>query len=72
MQADDLMASVFPDAAGVPGRHRYLVVDAAQKDKVIQTYVETASAKPAVRAPRFRGGKKNQDPPKATDPPKKQ
>lgn len=55
------------------GRHRYLVVDAAQKDKVIQTYVEMASAKPTVRAPRFRGGKKNQvDPPKATEPAKKQ
>ena len=55
------------------GRHRYLVVDPAQKEKVIQTYVEMASAKPTVRAPRFRGGKKNQvDPPKATEPPKKQ
>ena len=55
------------------GQHRYLVVDPAQKEKVIQTYVEMASAKPVVRAPRFRGGKKNQvDPPKATEPPKKQ
>jgi len=55
------------------GRHRYLVVDPAQKEKVIQTYVEMASAKPAVRAPRFRGGKKNQvDPPKAAEPVKKQ
>jgi len=55
------------------GRHRYLVVDPAGKAKVIQTYVEMASAKPTVRAPRFRGGqKKNADPPKATDPPKKQ
>jgi hypothetical protein len=44
-----------------------LIVDAAQKEKVIQTYVEMASAKPTVRAPRFRGGKKNQ-----VDPPKKQ
>ncbi len=55
------------------GRHRYLVVDPAQKQKVIQTYVEMASAKPTVRAPRFRGGqKKNADPAKAPDPPKKQ
>jgi hypothetical protein len=54
------------------GRHRYLVVDPAQKEKVIQTYVEMASAKPTVRAPRFRGGKKNADPPKAADPAKKQ
>jgi hypothetical protein len=56
------------------GRHRYLVVDAAQKAKVIQTYVEMASAKPTVRAPRFRGGQKKNavEPPKATDPPKKQ
>jgi hypothetical protein len=49
------------------GRHRHLIVDAAQKEQVIQTYVEMASAKPTVRAPRFRGGKKNQ-----VDPPKKQ
>lgn len=56
------------------GRHRYLVVDAAQKEKVIRTYVEMASAKPVPRAPRVRGGqKKNQvDPPKAAEPPKKQ
>jgi hypothetical protein len=54
------------------GRHRYLVVYPAQKQKVIQTYVEMASAKPTVRAPRFRGGqKKNADPTKATDPAKK-
>ncbi|MBZ5618899.1 MAG: nucleoside hydrolase [Acidobacteriia bacterium] len=54
------------------GRHRYLIVDPAQREKVIQTYVEMASAKPTVRAPRFRGGKKNVDPPKAADPVKKQ
>ena len=41
--------------------------------KVIQTYVEMASAKPVPRAPRFRGGQKKQaDPPKVAEPVKKQ
>ena len=40
--------------ASAQGRHRYLIVDAAQKDRVTQTYVELASAKPVVRAPRRR------------------
>jgi hypothetical protein len=31
------------------GRHRYVVVDPEQKEKVIQAYVELASAKPAPR-----------------------
>lgn len=41
----------FTAAAG--GKHRYLIVDPAQKDRVIRTYVELTSAKPVPKAPRF-------------------
>jgi hypothetical protein len=41
------------------GRHRYLIVDPAQKDKVRQIYVEVASARPAPR-PRRRFGQQPQ------------
>jgi hypothetical protein len=37
------------------GRHRYLVVDPAQKTKVIETFTTMASAQPAPRG-RGRGG----------------
>jgi hypothetical protein len=37
--------------ASEKGRHRYLIADPAQKEKVIQTYVEIASAKPVPRRP---------------------
>jgi inosine-uridine nucleoside N-ribohydrolase len=40
-------------AASAGGKHRYLIADPAQKEKVIQTYVELASAKP-VFPQRFR------------------
>ncbi len=36
------------------GKHRYLIVDPAQKSAIQQTYVEIASAKPVPRAPRIR------------------
>jgi hypothetical protein len=36
------------------GKHRSLILDAAQKDRVLQTYREVASAKPVPRQPRFR------------------
>ncbi len=36
------------------GKHRQLVYDPDQKDKIIQTYVELASAKPTGRPARFR------------------
>ena len=36
------------------GKHRYLIVDPAQKEKIIKVYTEVASAKPVPRAPRFR------------------
>jgi hypothetical protein len=37
----------FTPAAG--GRHKYLMIDPAQKEKVIQAYVDLVSAKPAPR-----------------------
>jgi hypothetical protein len=53
------------------GRHRYLVVDPEQKDKIVRTFVEMASAKPVPRQPRFRPDQKKPDaPPKASDPTK--
>jgi hypothetical protein len=36
------------------GKHRYLILDPEQKERVIKTYTEIASAKPAPRQPRFR------------------
>jgi len=36
------------------GKHRYLILDPAQKDRIIKTYTEIVSAKPVPRQPRFR------------------
>src|SRR5262249_16343787 len=36
------------------GKHRYLILDFGQKERIIKTYTEMASAKPVSRAPRFR------------------
>ena len=47
---DDGRTQFTPSANG---RHRYLIVDPAQKERVIQTYTQTASAKPP--APQGRG-----------------
>lgn len=49
--------------AAATGKHRYLILDPAQKDQVLQTYIELASAKPVPRAPRRR-------PPQAMEMPK--
>ena len=34
------------------GTHRYLIVDAAEKDRVVKTYTDVSSAKPVAPAPR--------------------
>jgi inosine-uridine nucleoside N-ribohydrolase len=47
---EDGRTKFTPSAAG---KHRFLMVDPAQKSAIQQTYVEIASAKPAPRAPRF-------------------
>jgi hypothetical protein len=49
MQADG--RTTFQPSAD--GRHRHLILDPSQKDKILQDYVELASAKPAVQQ-RFR------------------
>ncbi|MEP7273791.1 MAG: nucleoside hydrolase [Acidobacteriota bacterium] len=36
------------------GKHRYLILDEAQKERIIQVYTEIASAKPVPRQPRRR------------------
>ena len=36
------------------GKHRYLILDPAQKDRIVRTYTEVTSAKPVARATRFR------------------
>ena len=50
--------------AGAGGKHTYLSVDPAQREKVTKTIVELASAKPVVRAPRRRPGQAKPDPAK--------
>jgi hypothetical protein len=39
-------------AASDTGRHRYLILDPEQKERIIRTYAEIASAKPVPRKPR--------------------
>jgi len=41
--------------AGAEGKHRYLIVDPAQKDRVIKLYTDMVSAAPAPRGGRGRG-----------------
>jgi inosine-uridine nucleoside N-ribohydrolase len=41
-------------AASAAGKHTYLTVDPAQRERVVKTLVELASAKPVPRQPRFR------------------
>jgi inosine-uridine nucleoside N-ribohydrolase len=70
--------SVFSDGstkflASTGGKHRYLILDPAQKETIIKTYVEIASAKPAPRQPRRRQQQKEekqqQKPPDPLKPP---
>jgi inosine-uridine nucleoside N-ribohydrolase len=48
---DDGRTQFTPSPAG---KHRYLIVDPAQRDRIVKTYTELASAKPVPRQPRFR------------------
>jgi inosine-uridine nucleoside N-ribohydrolase len=41
------------------GKHRYLILDPGQKERIIRMYTEMASAKPVTRAPRFRPNQQN-------------
>lgn len=49
--ADDGRTRLTPAGAG---KHRYLIADPAQKEKIQQIFAEVVSAKPVPRAPRFR------------------
>jgi hypothetical protein len=42
------------------GRHRYLVPDPAQRERILKVYTEVASAQPVPRQPRFRPQKQEQ------------
>jgi hypothetical protein len=42
---------------GAGGKHRYLIADPAQKDKVIKMYTDSISAKPVARPAFGRGGR---------------
>lgn len=48
---DDAGNTKFSPSAG--GKHRHLIFDPAQKERVLKTYIELASAKPVPRMPRF-------------------
>ena len=61
---DDGSTKFTPSAKGL---HRYLIADPAQKEKIIKTYTELASAKPVVRQFRFRNQKKEADPAKPAE-----
>jgi inosine-uridine nucleoside N-ribohydrolase len=55
----------FTAAAG--GKHHYLVLDPKQKERVLKTYVEIASAKPVERTFRFRNQQKKEEEKKTPD-----
>ncbi|MEJ7608538.1 MAG: hypothetical protein WKF37_20270 [Bryobacteraceae bacterium] len=50
-------------AATAAGKHTYLTVDAAQRERIQKTFVELASAKPVPRLPRRRPMAQPQQPP---------
>jgi hypothetical protein len=54
------------------GRHRYLIIDSDQKEKVVQTYAELASAKPVPRQFGRRPNQKKNDEPPPPEPGKQQ
>ena len=51
--------------AAPDGKHRYLTLEAAQKESVLKTFIELASAKPVPKQPRQR-----RQPPAPVEPPK--
>jgi inosine-uridine nucleoside N-ribohydrolase len=55
---DDGRTKFTPSAQG---KHRYLILDPAQKDRIIKVYTELASAKPVPRVPRFREQQKDKE-----------
>jgi inosine-uridine nucleoside N-ribohydrolase len=56
--SDDGRTKFTPTAEG---KHRYLILDPEQKDRIIKAYTEIASAKPVPRRPRFQQKKKEDE-----------
>jgi inosine-uridine nucleoside N-ribohydrolase len=56
--------------ASESGRHRYLIFDPEQKDRIVKTYIELASAKPVERRRPFRTLPQQQQQKKQAEPPK--
>ncbi|HET8548079.1 MAG TPA: nucleoside hydrolase [Bryobacteraceae bacterium] len=54
--------------AGSEGRHRHLILDPAQRERIVRTYTEIASAKPVPRMQRFRPPQQQQQQPPAQPP----
>jgi hypothetical protein len=50
------------------GKHRYLILDPEQKERVIKTYTEIASAKPVPKQPRFRRQQQQKQQPQQAPP----
>ncbi len=63
---DDGSTQFSPSAEG---KHRYLLVNPEQKERIIQTFIEIASAKPVPRQPRRRP-QQDQQQQKPAEPPK--
>jgi inosine-uridine nucleoside N-ribohydrolase len=50
------------------GQHRYAMLEATQQERVLNTFIELASAKPVPRQPRFRRPPQQVEPPKPVAP----
>ncbi len=68
IQVSDDGRTKFTPAAD--GKHRYLILDPGQKDRIIKAYTEIASAKPVPRRPRFLQQQKKDEDKKEEDKPK--
>ncbi len=55
--------------AAAEGKHRYLILDPALKERIIKTYTEIVSAKPVPKQPRRRQQQQQVVPPKPPDKP---
>jgi hypothetical protein len=56
-------------AASAQGKHRYLIMDPSQTERIVKVFTEVASAKPVPRRPRF-PQQQQQEPEKKVEPPK--
>jgi hypothetical protein len=54
--------------ASAAGKHRYLILDPAQKERIIGVYTELASAKPVERRSRFQQQQQKKEDPKPPTP----